>query len=141
MERLNGNLGSLQGPLQERPIVLHRVGMDVPVHVFDRVVDDFVLELFGQASVGGQFITEDCRPRFDMLFDALLKLSLAAVFNGHGANRATALHHSESNDLTGIAAALFLRAALALFVHMAGLATDEGFVNLNLTPEFSAQAL
>src|ERR1022692_3945612 len=82
MERLNRNVGPFQAALQKTPEVLHRVRVNVPVHIFNRVVDDFVLKLFGQAIVGWQFITEDCRARFDVLFNALLEFSLAAISTG-----------------------------------------------------------
>ena len=37
--RLNVNVRAMQSTLQERPEVVHRVRMNVAVHVFDRVVN------------------------------------------------------------------------------------------------------
>jgi len=40
MERLDGDVGSGQAALQARPKVLDAVRVDVPVHIFNGVVDD-----------------------------------------------------------------------------------------------------
>src|ERR1017187_2382143 len=103
------------------------------------MVDNFMLELFGQAVIGWQFIGEDGRARFDMLFDARLKFRLAAIFNCHGANSPAALHHSECDSLIGHAVSIFLCAALAILVHIAGLPADERFIAFDLTPELRSE--
>ena len=141
VERFNRNIGSFQAALQETLEVLHGVGMNIPVYVFDRVVDDFVLELLGQAIVGRQFIGEDCRARFNVLLNVLLEFSLATVFNRHGANRSAALYHPEGDSLSGNAPRFFLCAALAILVHIARLAADESFIRLDFTTELSAPVL
>src|ERR1017187_8071955 len=105
------------------------------------MVYDFMLVLFGQSAVGWQFIGEDCRARLDMLFNACLKFRLAAIVNRHGANCPSALHHSECDSFIGHAVPIFLCAALAFLVHIAGLPADEGFIAFNLSPEFSAEVL
>ena len=61
VERLDANVGSVQSALEETPEVLHRVGVDVAVSVFDGVVDDGVLIVTFQTIVGFQFIAEDRR--------------------------------------------------------------------------------
>jgi hypothetical protein len=66
-----------QAPRQEAPKVLHRVCVDVSVNVLNRVVYDFMLVLFAQAHVGWQFIGEDCRSRFHVLFELLVKFRLS----------------------------------------------------------------
>src|ERR1039458_8596995 len=115
--------------------------MDISVHVLYSVVDDFMLKLFGQAIVGRKFIGEDCRARFDMLFDACLKFGLSAILDRHSANRSAALHHSESDSLIGHAIPIFLCAALAILVLFPPLPADESLIALNLTSEFPAEGL
>jgi hypothetical protein len=51
--------------------------VDVSVNVLNRVVYDFMLVLFAQAHVGWQFIGEDCRSRFHVLFELLVKFRLS----------------------------------------------------------------
>ena len=62
MERLNADIGALDPALEQTPEVFHCVGVDVSVHVFDRVINDGVLIIGVEPFVGFQFIAEDCRP-------------------------------------------------------------------------------
>ena len=42
MERLNADVGSVKPALQEAPEVFESVGMDFPLYIGDRVIDDLV---------------------------------------------------------------------------------------------------
>src|SRR5258708_4351309 len=80
VKRLDADVGSMQAALEQTPEILHRVRVDIPIHVFDRVIDDSVLVIRSQAVIGFQFVAEDGRASFDAFTDDRLKVfSLAAV--------------------------------------------------------------
>ena len=66
MERLNADVGSVKPALQERPEILKSVGVNLPVHIGDRVIDDLVGVLLFQPPIGEQFIGVDVRSLADM---------------------------------------------------------------------------
>ena len=59
MKWLDTDVSSVKATLQQTPEVLHCVGVDIPVHVPDRVIDDSVLVVSLQTIVRLQFISED----------------------------------------------------------------------------------
>jgi hypothetical protein len=56
MERLHAYVGSTKPALQETPEVLWAVGVDLPVNVHLRVIDDIVLVVSLQAEIGLQLV-------------------------------------------------------------------------------------
>ncbi len=52
MERVNADVGALDGALETAPEVLQAIGVDLAPHVLDGVVDEVVPELLAQADVG-----------------------------------------------------------------------------------------
>jgi hypothetical protein len=62
MERLHAYIGSVQSAFQQAPEVFHPVGMNVAIHIFNRVVDDGVIVLRIQAFVS-LVISEFEQPR------------------------------------------------------------------------------
>jgi len=137
MEGFDANVSSVQATLEQAPKVLHPVSVHVVVHVLHGVVDDGVLVVGIQSVIGKQFIGEDGRARFDVFTDLLLKFLLAAILYNHRPYVSAALHHSHDNNLVFSASpgddALTLR-----LMHIAGLAADEGFVDLNLAAQLTA---
>ena len=79
VEWLDADVGSVQATLQETPEVFHSVGVNVSVHVFDRVIDDSVPVVGLKPVIGFQFIGEDCRASFDVLTNLRLKFLLASA--------------------------------------------------------------
>src|SRR5471030_723495 len=134
VKRLNADVGPMQATFQETPEVLHRVGVNVAIHVLNGVVDDGVLIVRLQAIVGFQFIAEYRRARFDAFADQRLKLILLSGINVTGDYPPAALHHSEHNLLAVRSATMNLCGPLAS-VHIPRLAADEGFVNLYFAAE------
>src|ERR1039458_4360790 len=67
VERFHADVGPVQAALQETPEILHAIGVDISIHVLNRVVDDSVLIVSLQRLIRFQFITEDSRSRFDVL--------------------------------------------------------------------------
>lgn len=130
MERFNAHIRSLQPPLQQRPEVLHRVRMNVVTHIFNRVIDDLMLEILRQPLVRAQFIAEDRSASFDVIPDDLLKLLLLARIHCECSDFAIALNDAEGNRLILAASSSnFLLAFLG--VHVASLAADKRFINFN----------
>ena len=76
MERLHADVRAVQAAFQEAPEVLHRVGVDVAVHVLDGMVDDGVLVIVFKPIIGLQFVSENCGSGFDVLADMLLQFRL-----------------------------------------------------------------
>src|ERR1039457_2916972 len=135
VERFHADISAMQPAFQETPEVLHRVGMDVAVYILHRVINDGMLIIVFKTFVRLQFIGEDCGSGFDMLSDLPLQFRLAAVINDHRPHIAVALNHSKHHGLVLPACAGNDAFAFRL-VHIPGLATDEGFVNLNFTTQF-----
>jgi hypothetical protein len=74
----------VQTALQKAPEVLHRVRVDVPVHVLNRMIDDSVLIVRFQPIVGLQLIAKDGRASFYTLADQRLKVFLLASLDMTG---------------------------------------------------------
>src|SRR6266436_6434121 len=104
--------------------------MNVAVHVLNRMIDDGVIVLGAQSLVGWQFIGENCSASFHMLTHLLLEFGAAAILYDHGANFSTTLQHSHDHRFVFSASASDDAGTFAV-VHVAGLASDESFVNLN----------
>ncbi len=137
-ERLDADVGSMKTALQQTPEVLHTIGVDVAVHVFDRVIDNGVLVVCAQPVVRLKFVREDRGSGVDMLTDGGLKIFLFPGVNVTHDHLASALQHTEHNLLANRSAPLDLFGTLVL-VHIPGLAADERFVNLNCPAELAAR--
>src|ERR1017187_517190 len=134
MKGLNRNVGAINAALQKRPEVFHAVGMNLAIDIGYRVVDHLMLKLI-QALVGFERISEDSGARKNVFTDFALKRLLFAVWNYGRAHLAAAFQDSHHSGLVFAAGAGdFLRALR--HVHVAGLATDEGFVRFDLTGQF-----
>ena len=59
VERLDADVGAMQTALQQAPEVFDGVGVGVPVHVLNRVVDDFVRVISIETLVGRKLVAED----------------------------------------------------------------------------------
>src|SRR5439155_22450297 len=106
--------------------------MNVAIHVFNRVIDDGVVVVRIQSVIRFQFAAIDGYTRFDVLSNLPLQSSLAPIIYDEGANVSATLHHAHHNGLVFSASASDDAGTLAT-MHVAGLASDEGFIYLNLT--------
>src|SRR5258708_6840960 len=95
VEGLDGNVGTVKAALQQTPEVLHGVGVNVPVHVLNGVIDDRVLVVTVKAAIREKFVTEDRRAYRDVVADFALKFILPASLNVSRANLSAALDHSK----------------------------------------------
>lgn len=137
VEGFDANIGSVQAALQETPVVLHCVGMHVAVHVFDRVIDYFVLVVSSESLIGKQLITEYCRASFHVLANRLLEFVAAPTIDMQSADTSVAFDQPEYYFLVHAASAVNPLGALAL-VHVARLAAYHAFVYFHFVRQLAA---
>jgi|HubBroStandDraft_1064217.scaffolds.fasta_scaffold22605_3 hypothetical protein len=127
VERLYADIGSMQSALQQTPEVLHRVRVDVAVHVLNSVVDNGVLVVVLQPVVRLQGIAENSGPGFNAVLNDWLELFLGTGSDMSGDNITATLDHPKYN--------FFILAARAgnllgpfVFMHVPRLAADKSLV-------------
>src|SRR5438445_7965136 len=59
MERFYSNVGSAESTLQERPKILHALSVYLPVNVFLKMIDDFMVVIWREVNVARVFIGHD----------------------------------------------------------------------------------
>lgn len=137
MKRFDGHVSTLQGALQERPEVLRAVGVNLPVNVRLRVIDDVVGVVGRESLIREVGVGVDGRSGFDVLPDVWLHLSLLKAVQPLQPDAALALlrvplQQPHDGDLTDHRAALSQIEPLPFArVHVAGFAADEGFVDFD----------
>jgi hypothetical protein len=132
MERLHADVRAVQLPFYQTPEIFHRVRVDVSTCVLYGVIHNGVLVVASQSIVGFQRVTEERRASLYVLTNLAMEFMLPPVRNGKGADVSAALYHSKGDSFVFPArTGDYLRSALR--VHIAGLATDERFVNLDFT--------
>src|SRR3989442_1690367 len=87
----------MQSPLQQTPEVFHPVGMNLAVHVLDRMIDDSVIVFCAQSIVGLQFIAIDGSASFNVLTNLRLQSRLTAVIHNECPHVTAALHHAHDH--------------------------------------------
>jgi hypothetical protein len=130
MEGFNAHIGSAQAALQEAPEVFESVGVNLPVYIRYRMVDDLMSVLGLESVIRFQVVAVKCCTRFDVLPNFSLKCFLLSVINYSCADVAAALKNPHHGDFILWAATGYASLSLRK-VHVAGLATDEGFIHLN----------
>src|SRR5579862_9522143 len=132
MKRLDTNVGSFDGPLQETPKVLQAIGVNRAVNIGFSMIYNLVCVLI-QTVIGRQRIGVQFSARRDVLSDFAVKVMLAASTDYRGANLAGfTVEQPEHNRFTIRAATVNLLCSL-VGVHVPRLATDEGFIGFNST--------
>src|SRR5581483_3182975 len=127
MKRFHRNVRAVKLAFHQRPEVLNGIRVNLAPHIFNRMVDYFVLVLLVQSDVGLQSIGEDCRSSFYLLTHERLHIVLAAKLHDLGANPSATFHESDNDGLVVINPAREL--GLFALVHVASFAADEGFIN------------
>lgn len=69
VERLDGDVGAVQAPLEQRPAVLDAGDVDLAVDVPLGVVDDLVVVVAGQPDLGLECVAVDRSALFEVLAD------------------------------------------------------------------------
>src|SRR5438093_8623740 len=90
MERLDGNVGALQGTLQQAPEVLAAVGVDLTVNIPLSVVDDVVDVVSVQTIIREQFVGVDLGATAHVLAHSTLQNMFAVALNDRQPNGAMA---------------------------------------------------
>lgn len=106
--------------------------MNVLANVFHGVVNNLMLVGVVESFMRLQRIAVKLRSRFHVVVDQLLQDLLLAALHQTSADLAATLQHSRYNGLAFRSTPFDLPFAI-LGVHATRLATDEGFVNLDLT--------
>src|SRR6185437_5322861 len=109
------------------PEVLKTVRMHRAFGVRNGVVNDLMLKFIVDESVGLQGIGVQVRAKFNMFAKLDFYRVALAVSQHLRAYRAAALQNAHDDGLIALLSRL-LRSTLAIRVHVADLATDEGFV-------------
>src|SRR5437016_2201879 len=100
MERLDADVGSMKGTLQEAPEILHRVRVDSTLDIGDRMVDDLVGVLSFQPLVGEQLVGVESRSCFDTFLDFILQGLFLPVFNYSSLDFTAPLYESDNGGFT-----------------------------------------
>ena len=135
MEWLNANVGSLDASLQERPVVFHSIGVNLPMHVSNGMVNDLVRVVPVKVIVGRQRISEESGPDSDMLSHLGLQGLLASIRNDGSADLTATLQNPYYGSLVlatspGDSLCAFVQ------VHIAGESADESFVHFDFAADF-----
>lgn len=131
MERLNTNVGSLDGPLQETPKVLQPVRVDRTINIPFSMIDDLMLVIAVHALIGAEFIRVKGCARLHVLADRAVDVPFAAMIDRLGVNLAgLSFQQAEYDGLAEYAATVNLFLAF-ISMHVAGCATDEGLVSFD----------
>lgn len=133
VERFNADIGSLEAALQQAPEVFKSVGVNLPINVLFRMVNNLVGVVGFEPVVGRQGVSIDRAPRCNVEPDFVLQVFLPASGDYHSANLALALQDAEHGGLV-LSARTSDAAATNVAVHVPRSAADEGFVHFNALP-------
>jgi hypothetical protein len=118
--------------LEQAPEVFEPVGVNLPINVRLRVVDDLVLEsLMLESLIGHERICVNRASGFDVCANVGLEQVLFAIAYDRSANLATTFKDALNSNLV-FGASLGNPATAFIGVHETGSTTDEGFVYFDL---------
>jgi hypothetical protein len=144
MDRINADIGPLEGALQEAPKVFDVVGVDMITHEFDRMVNGFMGVVSRQAEIGFEGIRVDFGAEFDS--SANFRCQRAAFhvrdvrrLDAAGSIFGAALDDAENRFLAGTASSLDLPLA-DMPMHVLGEAANESFIGFDLAAHFEKRS-
>ena len=139
MEWLDRNVGAVQAALQQRPEVLNPVRVNIAVHVGFHVIDSFVSVVGLEPPVSGPFVRVHRGALFYVLHHVWNQGDILGILDHFDADLAVALQNALYSLLVRRSAAFALKRPLLPFgVHIAGVAANVSFVDLDLTAELPA---
>jgi hypothetical protein len=135
MERLNANIGTLDGSLQKTPEVLHSIRVYVPLSVGFRVIEGVVTIVGSQPVINQMLIGHHAGTSADVATDVALQCGLVTVRDSHRSDLPRlSFKQSEDNSLTEVGTSAHLLAATNM--HITSLAADESLVRLDFARHF-----
>src|SRR5277367_257737 len=138
MEWLNTHVSSTDTSLQQAPEVLKAIGMDTTINIGDSMIYDRMSVVLSKPAVGGKRIGIEGRPRLNMLADFDLQCRPLPVRDDNSLHLAAALQKSHHGGLVLTASPGDTTLAFAN-VHIAGLATNEGFIRFHFATELRSE--
>src|SRR5580704_2828777 len=138
MKRLDSNVGSAKGALQQRPEVFQSIRVNRAAHIFLHVVNPLMDVAVLERGVAHCAVRIDLAAVLDVLEDKVLQGLTADVGDDRTANLpSVTVKHSHDASLaevdvtTTLLAANLLQFKLAALVHVLSASTDESFVALH----------
>jgi len=140
MKRFHAHIRARDAALEQRPEILKAIGVYAAIHVLNCMIYNLVRVVTSESVIGQERIGVECRTDSDVLAYFVLQYSLAATRNYLCANLPTTLQDAENGSFILAASSSDSTLALA-HMHVAGLASDERFVNFDFTLRATAESL
>jgi len=137
MKRLDADIGSFDATLQKAPIIFESVGVDVLYGIGPGMVNDVVNVLSVQSGIGYPSVSENLRASRNVFQNFATKGLTSHIGNHRSTNLSTPFQDSKDCNLIPTASAHNFCTPLA-DMHVAGEPADKGFVNLDLSAQFSS---
>lgn len=136
VERVNANVGALDGALQERPEAFESVGVNQTIDVPLGVVNDTVMEVLSQATIAAPLVGVERGTLLDMGVNLTMKVLGVDVVNDSGVDGRmslviSALHDAQDRDL-GTYTSLLDDSRTFRLVHVFGESTNESLVGFDV---------
>jgi len=140
VERVNADVGPFDRPLEQRPEVFEAIGVDLPAHIFSRVIDRLMLVKLGEVSLpilhGG--VGVEVRPLLHGRQDVPANSALVEILGERRPHTARlpvlpALQEAQYGGLVHAAGPTNHAVALGP-MHELGLAADECLIGLDVPP-------
>src|SRR5260221_1744339 len=137
MEWLDADVGSPDAALEQAPEVLKTVGVDLPVYISLRMVDDAMDVFAAKALIRPQFIGVDVRSGCDAILDLREQAAALGVLYHPDLDAAlallgVALQKPHDDSLSAPAGFMVQSPETARPVHVLGASTDEGLIDLHV---------
>jgi hypothetical protein len=136
VERLDAHIGAVDSALEQAPEVFESVCVNLPIDVFDGVVNNLMGELTLQTIIGQKGIGVERGPGFHVLLDLRLERVLPAIRNHDGTHLPATFEDTHDGGLV-LAACPGDPAEPLRDVHVPRLAADEGFVRFDVAGQFA----
>jgi len=135
MKRFYRNVCTFQGALEQTPKVFDSVGVNLPVNVSLRVIDNVVNKLRLKVLIGDPLVGVKSRAVLNVALDMPLQGFHSHLCNNVRSHFAVTLKQAHHGNLATVAPGADMLSLV--FVHVASKTTDEGFVPLQLRPKTS----
>src|SRR5215469_11256976 len=134
MEWLNRNVGSRQPALKQTPKIFHAVSVNAAFHILNSMVNYLMIVFRLKSGIAPKFVAVQRTSSINVFFHDGMQSLASPIWNHLSSHLLfVAVKHSHHDHLIVYVVPLSGDSAgLNALVHVAGLATDESFVYLNL---------